>query len=451
MTKTTSPLRDPELVEMLADSPELLAIADALVETREDAPGTLSILRNRQWKLPSIAAAAAVSAAVASILLISPWGGSTGLVGRALAAVGQGPVLHLVTEQPLVGWYKPISLASGKPIPVIERQEIWFDKSRDLKKTVTTLNGVTYDQLLETAQGAFTQAGFVYTCDWIAAHPVEAAQARVGCGDPTQTAPAQTQAQRAHAQTSSTPTLDLALAGFLDHYRSSLASGRATKVGSGKLDGNQVIWLRIDATGERAGNYPTEDVAIDASSYAPVLVRTVGAEPVRFRVTQIDTQPYDGSVFTTPARTYPPTSGSSHAITRITASRASDLLEGHALWLGKRWHGYRLVGVEQQQLTTGYAPMSHKPDKHSLGVIFNYASTDRPANNADLLQIRESTQCEMGWAMPCGAIRPTEGTLLLGLPLSSGITMRDGLYIALGQFSRDPVGVANALHPFNAR
>jgi hypothetical protein len=53
----------------------------------------------------------------------------------------------------------------------------------------------------------------------------------------------------------------------------------------------------------------------------------------------------------------------------------------------------------------------------------------------------------MGWGMTCSTIKPTEGTLLLGSPFSSGITLRDGLYIAIGHFSGDPVAVANALQP----
>ena len=39
-------------------------------------------------------------------------------------------------------------------MPVTLRQEIWFDQGRDLKKTVSTLNGTFYEQLLETPQAA---------------------------------------------------------------------------------------------------------------------------------------------------------------------------------------------------------------------------------------------------------------------------------------------------------
>ena len=445
MTKTISPLRDPELVRMLADDPELLAIADALVETRREQPASEPAHARRRRRLASVGAVAAVAAAVVTVLLVSPWGGDGGgLVGRALAAIGTGPVLHVVTEQPLPpGWYKPVSLPSGQPIQVAQRQEIWFDQSRDLKKTVTTLNGLAYEQLVETPQGEFTPGGPVYTCAWIAAHPIEATKARVSCNANGQNG---TKPRKVPEQP---PTLDLALAGFVDHYQSALSSGEATKTGTGQVDGHQVIWLRINATSQSEGGYPAEDVAIDASTYAPVLVRTSGPQPVQFKVTEIDTRAYSPSLFTRPAREYPPTSGSARATSPIAAARAPALLGGQALWLGQTWNGYQLVKVEQQQLVTGYAPQSGRKDKHSVGVVFTYAPPGGTVDSAGVLQIEEATQCEDGWGMHCALLGPTEGVLLLNGPFYSSFTVRNGIYIAITQKSSqtDPVAVANALQP----
>ena len=399
-----------------------------------------SRLRARRWRLPSVVVAAAIAATVVAILLVSPWSEGGGLVQRALAAIGTGPVLHVVTQQtePL-GWYQPVSLPSGTPIPVTQQQQIWFDQSRDLKKTVTSLNGVVIDQLLETAQGGFTPAGPEFTCAWIAAHPVEATKAGVSCNANMQNG---TQPRKVPVPP---PTLDLALAGFVDHYQSALASGQATKVGTGQVDGHDVIWLRISA--DPKDYYPAEEVAIDSSTYAPLLVRTLETHPVQFQVTQIDTEAFDSSLFTRPTREYPPTSGSAGETSPIDAAQAPALLGGKALWLGQSWNGYQLVKVEQQQLDTGYDRLSGKEDTHSVGVVFTYGPPGGSATSTDVLQIREATECEMGWGMTCSTIKPTEGTLLLGLPFSSGVTLRDGLYVAIGQFSGDPVAVANALQP----
>lgn len=400
-------------------------------------------LRTRRRRRPAVGVAAAFAAAATAVLLVSPWGGGGGgLVGRALAAIGEGPVLHVVTEQPSpLAWYRPVSLPSGKPIPVTQRQEIWFDQSRDLKKTITTLNGVVYDQLLETRQGGFTPQGPVYTCSWIAAHPIAATRARVSCNPDMQNGTTPRKVPEP------LPTLDLALAGFVDRYQSALASGQATKTGTGEIDGHRVIWLRIDARSK--DGYPAEDVAIDASTYAPVLVRTTGAQPVQFTVIQIGTQGYAAALFTRPAREYPPTRGGTEGTSPIDASRAPSLLGGKALWLGQSWNGYQLVEVEEQHLLTGYPPRSGKESVQSVGVIFTYAPPGDSADSADALQVREAAQCELGWSMPCGAVRPTDGTLLTGMPFVSGVTMRNGLYIAISQKSSgsDAVAVANALRP----
>jgi hypothetical protein len=449
MTKTVSPLRDPELVRMLADEPELLAIADALVETRRELPASEPRLARQRRRLASVGAAAAVAAAVVAVLLVSPWsGGGGGLVGRALAAIGTGPVLHVVTEQPEpIGWYQPVSLPSGTPIQITQRQEIWFDQSRDLKKTVTTLNGIVYDQLLETPQGGFTAQGPVYTCAWIAAHPLEATKARVSCNANGENG------TKPHKVPEQPPTLDLALAGFVDHYQSALSSGEATKIGTGQVDGHQVIWLSINATTQSQGGYPAEDVAIDASTYAPILVRTSGSQPVQFTVTEIDTRTYDPSLFTRPARVYGSTSGRTEATSPIDAAHASTVLGRTALWLGQTWNGYQLVKVEQQNLVTGYAPESGKQAVHSVGVVFTYAPPGGTADSADALQIKEATQCEDGWAMHCALLPPSHGVLLLDGMFSSSFTVREGLYIAISQQGgqSNPVTVANALQPLTAQ
>lgn len=447
MNGKTPALQDRELVEMLSDEPELLAIADALVATRP-AQHTERRLRGRRLWISASGVAAAAAATVV-VLLVAPWGGGGGLVDRALAAVGQGPVLHVVTEQPSpLSWYRPVSLTSGKPLPVTMRQEIWFDQGRDLKKTITTLNDTVFDEVLETPQGGFTPGGPVFTCAWIAAHPVEATKARVSCNADMQngTTPHQIREQP--------PTLDLALAGFVDQYRSALASGEAVKTGTGQVDGHQVIWLRIDTSKRSASPYPAiEDVAIDAATYAPLLVRTTGSRPVEFKVDEIDTVAYDPALFNRPAPAAWPSIGEVAGKVEIDPSQSLQLLNGHALWLGDSWNGYRLVRTERQELTTGYGPLSTREPTRSVGVVFTYAAPGGTADGPDALQVKEATQCEMAWGMQCGPITPSDGVLLVGQPFWSSFTLHDGLYIAISQggTAADPVAVANALQPLTTK
>src|SRR5436305_15131594 len=88
-------LRDGEVVELLNGQPELLAIADAVAETQRPP--------RRLGRRPSVARfilTAAVAAVAVTVLLVSPWNGRGSVVGRALAAVGDGRVLHLVVQAP---------------------------------------------------------------------------------------------------------------------------------------------------------------------------------------------------------------------------------------------------------------------------------------------------------------------------------------------------------------
>lgn len=73
MSRTTAPLQDRELVKLLADEPELLAIADALVETRRTGRRDMSGGHRRRFAMAAIAAVCV--AAVASVVFTGALGG----------------------------------------------------------------------------------------------------------------------------------------------------------------------------------------------------------------------------------------------------------------------------------------------------------------------------------------------------------------------------------------
>lgn len=442
MKTTHSPIRDRELVRLLTEEPELLAFADAIA-TSQATTVVRPVWRHRLL----VAAALSCAAVLGALALIAPWRGAGSLADRALAAVGQGPVLHVVTERPAPDWYRAVDLTTGNPVSVTFREEVWFDQSRDLKRTVSIANGKAFSEILETPQGGFTSTGPLFTCAWIAAHPVEATKARVSCNANMEngTTPRSVPEQP--------PTFDLALAGFVDHYRSALASGQATETGRGELDGHKVIWLRITTSQTGANGMPLiEEVAIDASSYTPLLVRTGSDHAVEFRVTQIETEQYTAALFRKPALTYPPSSGEVAGHTDIDATDAPALLGGRALWLGRAWNDFRLVRVERQDLTTGYGTLSGLKPTHSTGVSFEYARATPDGVVADepSLQIREATECETAYGMICDARAPNANTMLVGLPTGS-MLRRDGLYVSISTPSAlsDPVAVANALQELN--
>lgn len=391
---------------------------------------------------------ATLVAAVVAMMMIAPWQGDRGgVVERALAAVGHGPVLHVVTEQPSpYGYYQPISLMTGQPIPVTSRKEVWFDQNRDLKKTISTVNGIVFEEVLETAEGAFTPSGPVFTCAWIGAHPIAAKEAGVSCNSNTQDG---TTAPQISEQS---PKLDLALAGFVDRYRSALASGQAREIGTGRLDGRHVIWLRITSAASPDSILPeTQEVAIDAASYAPLLVRSPGSSNVELRVVAINTQPYAPARFTRPTVAHSPSSGRVLSSSPIELAETSRVLGGQALWLGHEWQGLRLVAIKQEELTTGYGPLSELNPKRSFGVVFGYARVkpDGTTDTRTTISIREARQCELAYGWSCTARDPSGDTMIKGPPAFASIFQRDGLYISISQTSvqPSPVEVAKELQP----
>jgi hypothetical protein len=78
MSRTTSPLRDRELVQMLADDPELLAIADALVETQQEEPVSPRV-STRRWKPLLVTAVVTAALAGAGVAIADSLGAFNGI------------------------------------------------------------------------------------------------------------------------------------------------------------------------------------------------------------------------------------------------------------------------------------------------------------------------------------------------------------------------------------
>jgi hypothetical protein len=434
------PLRDPELLELLADDPELFALADAVASTH---PAATAGRQPRVRRLALLAAALVVLGAAALTLTLS-WNRSPSLVDRALAAVGEQPVLHVVIARPAEAPGSLVEISTGRRIGRIERTEIWFDHGRDLKRTVTTLDGQILDETLETAQGGFSRAGPIITCAWIAAHPIEATKMRVSCNlsGENGTVPRKIPEQP--------PSLDEALAGFLDRYQSALASGQAHEVGRGRLDGRDVIWLALPDPNAAPGTR-VERVAVDAATYKPVLVESAG-EALSFRVLAAETVAFDSSLFTKPKQVDSQGGGSTTSSTDVTPPEAAASLGGRAAWLGEEWQGYRLVETKREELAIGYGALSDRTPTHMIGVEFVYGrvASDGGVDRETTFTLSETTACTIHWGWTCTPRDPIEpGTMLTLEPRS--LVRERGLYVTIWEWERGkqppPLQIARALRP----
>jgi hypothetical protein len=128
---------DRETIEALRDEPELLAIADAVRSAgAELGPATAPRPRRR---LARIAAVALAAAAVVGFLLTSPWeSGGPSFVDKALAAVGNRPVLHVVVRY-TIG--ERIDLRTGASSPAHRDGEVWYDTARHVFRAVARIDG----------------------------------------------------------------------------------------------------------------------------------------------------------------------------------------------------------------------------------------------------------------------------------------------------------------------
>ena len=434
------PLRDPELLELLADDPELLAFADAVASTRSAAPA----VRPRRRRFAVLAAAALLlGAAVAiAVALTIPWSHNPSLVDRALAAVGEQPVLHVVIARPADSPGSLLEVDTGRPVERTERTAIWFDHGRDLKKTVTTLDGAVIDETLETDQGGFSRAGPVITCAWIAAHPVLATKMRVSCNPSGEngTVPRKVPEQP--------PSLEEALTGFVDRYSSALASGRAHEVGRGRLDGRDVVWLELP---DNSTPPLTERVAVDVATYKPVLVE-YGEGGTSFRVLTAETVAFDPALFTKPMQVGATGGGSTSSSADVSPEEAAAALGGTALWLGSDWHGYRLVETKREELSIAHGTDSVRELTHTTGIAFVYAKVkpDGSLDKHSKLTVSEATVCAPMWGWACSPRDPKTGTILTRVPPGSLLRYR-GLYITIWDWQIGtqpaPLEIARALRP----
>jgi hypothetical protein len=235
-------LADREILELLHDRPDLLAVADAI-----------GVTQPRRRSVPRLVLAPVVVAAAAvALLLVGPWQGpGASVVDRALAAVGGGPVIHAVVEY---SWPQDVvvNLATGAEHERVHRNEYWYDEQR----------GTLRDR-------AVTEGGSAI--DYIVRDGVEA-------------------------------RLDRALAGFGTGYRAALSDGRARVTGNTVFNGRPAKLIEFEPGSSGA----VEEVTIDAKTFIPLSFHTTyegGRRSPEWRVVTIESVSRDPLNFTLPKST----------------------------------------------------------------------------------------------------------------------------------------------------
>jgi hypothetical protein len=351
-------LLDVEVVELLRSEPELLALADAVSSTQPAPPRRLRLRR-----LIPLAAALLVALVVVQL---APWrteGG--GLVDRALAAVGGGPVVHFVIETRTPG-VTTVEIASGRAEPVTLRVEQWFDSERLLRHTVTYRNGLATSDVLERPGGGETSTG-----------PVKV---------------------RPGFEPRLEPALD-----FVSGYREALRQGRATEVAGADVEGRSVRWLRFES------NRVLELVAVDRETFKPLVIRRgdiSGHAAEEWRVATIETVAHEAADLQPPRRQAPtPFAGQVLDRRPISVAAAAVALGGTAVTAGQSFSGLRLGSIQLETLSRTYPPGAAHVRTRSAGLRLAYGNLT-PRGRADVqdggVELTQSAEPEIAYGFGSG-------------------------------------------------
>ncbi len=391
------------------DVKEMLDRLTPETERRPDWNGVLQDSRPSRagWAVPRLIVVGAVLG-LAAVLTIAPWRGGerVGVLQRALAAVGHGPVLHLALQEEWGGTV--VDLKTGTSHSLRGRREMWFDPKRGLHELLTLGPSVEQDIILgdlESARGSLA--------------------ARYG---PIATG-----------------------------YRVALANGSAQLEGPGKIDRVPVYWIKYgtyrfpDVADKRAHLFAYE-VAVSQDTYEPVYYRqSRDGKPAPSTGARVDTLEFlaAGEGNFKPARTSREAAGqySSSALPgeKIALAEAARRIGGKTVWLGNSFAGLRLTQFGSYELRTGQKDSGGWAEV-VLGVTVSYGENTPGPERAHVL-LREADRLHPSLRIGDGNYVPPSGSAYIW-DGKHGFLRSDGVYVAIDASSEELVlNAAKALRP----
>lgn len=264
--------------------------------------------RHSPWWAARAAAVAVAVAAVAGIVLGWPFAAEQpGLLERARAAIGDGPVLHVVLRGEWGGTL--VELASGKRSPVHGENEVWFDTESGRTHQIERLGGVVQGEELYTPKK---------------------------------------------------PAAMFAALGR--EYRQALETGTARIAGDDTIDGEAVVWITIHSellpdVADGKDHEWAQQVAVSKRTYKPVAVRETrdgrpGSGTLQ-RVLELQLVARDDADFAT---SRPSRNGTAFKQARepISLEQARGVLGRTPLWLGRDYDGLPLAQVYRETTSAGH-------------------------------------------------------------------------------------------------
>jgi hypothetical protein len=399
------PVVERTLDEMVPPRPQPDRWAAIMAEA--DVDTGVARRRQRRWLIGAVPALGLV-AAVVVVAVAWPFGGGPGgsILERAAAAIGDGPVLHVVVRS---GWGGTlINLESGKRSQLHGEEEMWFDPQRGIHQ-VSSFGGVPQgDALYPPGRVSY---------------------------------------------------LDKTLGVLATGYRRALEDGSARVIGKGIVDTEAVYWLRVDTQmlPDVADNKLHEwahDVAVSQSSFEPVATRETRDGAISpdgiSTIEWIETLPKGGGNFTrmTPDRNGTATMRGGPG-EKLTRAQANELLGGRAVWAGASVAGLELVAISKEERVEGYDPQTKTWAKRYFSVTLSYGALAMPGHSpsGSSVQVSESPTLDFGFQRGVIGYSPPEGSVLI-VGGRIGLMQRNGVYIALEASDDDLLlATARALEP----
>jgi hypothetical protein len=366
----------------MTDRDSLGAILDDLVPAPRDVPREWGDVLRRAGGPPTerpggrhrrrltVAALAALISACAVVLADPFPEEENGVLDRALAAVGDGPVMHVVTRSGIGGTL--IDLESGRRTRIRVESELWFDPARGYR-AITRLGGRVVDEY-GVPLGKRIRFRFA----------------------------------------------NRAMQVFTRDYRAALRSGRARVLREGSVAGTPVYWIRVELDRPTPPAAPCgarlcHDVAVSRQTYEPVFVR-FGPPGSRFgqRILELESLPAGSGEI--PGRVVAPTLPGFRPLPRRTVDRslARRLLGTPLVWPGARVGGLTLARIEaggerEFRSKRPTRPLRFKAPNHVITLLFGERRQIRsgrpPASWHRLLVVNEALRPTYGLLTAPAAIR----------------------------------------------
>jgi hypothetical protein len=325
-------------------------------------------------------------------VLLWPGGSEDGrILERALAAVGDGPVIHLVLQSSSVELYD-LESRETRRAPVLN--EIWFDAERGIHN-VARVEGKVIEDVLVPASATEVDRQFL---------------------------------------------------GLAAAYRRALRERDAAVEESGEFDGRRVHWISFEVRYPDVGipTYSgTHSIAVDAESYEPRAWRADGREsPIRLW----ETLPAESGDFTA-AQTVDGEPDRWYGIARVgmrTPETARDALAVPALWLGSTFQELPLAFIREVRYESGKPSQPLDPEDSVPGLEVCYGSGE-PCS----VLVSQTTQPHPmaghghGWH-----VTPPPGSLGLDQNGRHAYLVLGGLYVTIEVDGREGlIAAAEALTP----